>query len=630
MRPQKTALDQLLEKVDDPKIYRMVYDRLHDTLHELSDRDLQVIMNVLTNKFPNPDFDPFQAPGEYRVLKPGENPFDRDRSKKSFMPYTREEHQQVMRVVRRIRAGKIDIMGERQFEEQPDPNTPYLLWDDTIDDPFALRRNREEIPPPPLYPPGTALSYNPPEEFLLTKAGIVSEKKRKQNTRRWMPQKFKALRHVPLNNEVIVDRWRRCLDLFAETRKIRISRTYDPEKLLPDLPTPEELRPYPCKLGFEYPGHTKPVRSIHPSPNGQWLATGCDDCFLRVFEVHSGRLVYGYKLPEPVLFVRWNPNSAFNMLVACAGSVAYVIVPRPCATDDVNKSTTDFLKMDILPDEPEHLIPAALRSSERLPGVDDDEVGLDEPIPEIATEDKKSVEWVFGTEKQQARGLVIKCIHRFGITSVSFHPEGDYFATTVPKDLYSDRRVLVHILSKRASLNPFRKFKGAPISAVFGASDSLFYLVTANGLRVYNLVKQELAKRFLTPGCQWMAMDVHQTGDHILCGSVDRRLVWYDMDFGKGPYKKLHAHTAAVRCVSFHTRPSTYPLFASCGDDGHVHVYHGRVYSDLTKNPLIVPLKILKGHKVVRHIGVYQCQFHPTLPWLFTCGADNRVICWTE
>lgn len=43
----------------------------------------------------------------------------------------------------------------------------------------------------------------------------------------------------------------------------------------------------------------------------------------------------------------------------------------------------------------------------------------------------------------------------------------------------------------------------------------------------------------------------------------------------------------------------TYPLFASCSDDGSANVFHGMVYSDLLQNPLIVPLKFLLGHKSV-------------------------------
>ena len=47
--------------------------------------------------------------------------------------------------------------------------------------------------------------------------------------------------------------------------------------------------------------------------------------------------------------------------------------------------------------------------------------------------------------------------------------------------------------------------------------------------------------------------------------------------------------------------------------------------SDLMQNALIVPLKILKGHEIVKNVGVTCCKFHPNQPWLFTCGADSTI-----
>ena len=47
--------------------------------------------------------------------------------------------------------------------------------------------------------------------------------------------------------------------------------------------------------------------------------------------------------------------------------------------------------------------------------------------------------------------------------------------------------------------------------------------------------------------------------------------------------------------------------------------------SDLMQNALIVPLKVLKGHEIVKNVGVTCCKFHPTQPWLFTSGADSTI-----
>lgn len=47
--------------------------------------------------------------------------------------------------------------------------------------------------------------------------------------------------------------------------------------------------------------------------------------------------------------------------------------------------------------------------------------------------------------------------------------------------------------------------------------------------------------------------------------------------------------------------------------------------SDLMQNPLIVPVKVLRGHKVVNGLSALDCQFHPTQPWVLTSGADSTI-----
>ncbi|OBS71623.1 hypothetical protein A6R68_13800 [Neotoma lepida] len=59
-------------------------------------------------------------------------------------------------------------------------------------------------------------------------------------------------------------------------------------------------------------------------------------------------------------------------------------------------------------------------------------------------------------------------------------------------------------------------------------------------------------------------------------------------------------------------------------DDGSVIVCHGMVYNDLLQNPLLVPVKVLKGHTLTRDLGVLDVAFHPTQPWIFS-GADGTI-----
>lgn len=51
--------------------------------------------------------------------------------------------------------------------------------------------------------------------------------------------------------------------------------------------------------------------------------------------------------------------------------------------------------------------------------------------------------------------------------------------------------------------------------------------------------------------------------------------------------------------------------------------------SDLLQNPLIVPVKVLRGHVVTHDLGVLDVTFHPTQPWVFSSGADATIRLFT-
>jgi ribosome biogenesis protein ERB1 len=100
----------------------------------------------------------------------------------------------------------------------------------------------------------------------------------------------------------------------------------------------------------------------------------------------------------------------------------------------------------------------------------------------------------------------------------------------------------------------------------------------------------------LLSGCKWLSsIDIHPSGDHVILGSYDRRVVWFDLDLSSTPYKTLKYHEKAIRSVQYHryivkcvlqllrsnlciSHFRRYPLMASSSDDGSIHVFHATVY----------------------------------------------------
>ena len=65
-------------------------------------------------------------------------------------------------------------------------------------------------------------------------------------------------------------------------------------------------------------------------------------------------------------------------------------------------------------------------------------------------------------------------------------------------------------------------------------------------------------------------MSIHPGGDHVLIGTTDQSVCWFDLDLDNKPYKTLQYHNKAVRQVQCHP---TYPLFATASDDGIFFIY---------------------------------------------------------
>jgi ribosome biogenesis protein ERB1 len=47
-------------------------------------------------------------------------------------------------------------------------------------------------------------------------------------------------------------------------------------------------------------------------------------------------------------------------------------------------------------------------------------------------------------------------------------------------------------------------------------------------------------------------------------------------------------------------------------------------------DPLIVPLKILRGHEITQGLGVLQVRWCSKHPWLASSGADGAVNIWCD
>ncbi|QPG75853.1 Ribosome bioproteinsis protein erb1 [Brettanomyces nanus] len=629
MRPAKgSALEQLLESIDIPEGWTGLLDKNSGKALNLTEEELELIQKIEKNENPNDRIDPYAPTIEWFTSEVEVMPLmATPEPKRRFVP-SKHEAKRIMKIVKAIREGRIVPPSQKIKQEEEEAEMDYDLWEG-VDDEIS-KDHIMTLRAPKLAPPTNEESYNPPEEYLPTEA----EKKQWEETdpidreRGFLPEKYGALRKVPGYSEAIRERFERCLDLYLAPRVRKNKLNIDPESLIPQLPSPKDLRPFPIRTSTIYEGHTGRIRALAIDPSGNWLATGSDDGTVRIWEVLTGREVFKIIIIEDVKensedhieALAWNPLSDIRLLAIACGSSVYLVVPPIFGYQLENmsklkiengwgyaKTGSDKTKMDV----------------------------NEEDNDKVATK-AEAAKWLKPTVSQSARDIACVIVTSRGsgstsssaIKKISWHHRGDYFVSVSPEG-GNKASVLIHQLSKHASQSPFRKSKGIIMDAQFHPTKPSLVVMSQRYIRIYDLQQQKLEKKLL-PGARWLScMDIHpRGGDHIIAGSYDKRVLWHDLDLSNTPYKTLRYHEKAVRSVSFHK--GGLPLFCSASDDGSIHVFHATIYDDLMSNPLLVPLKKLTGHKVINSLGVLDVCWHPKEAWLFSAGADSTARLWTS
>lgn len=111
--------------------------------------------------------------------------------------------------------------------------------------------------PPAIQAPKVKLpehseSYNPSKEYLMDKDEQKEWEEMDEEDRPldYIPKKFDVLRKVPAYENLIREKFNRCLDLYLCPRARRKKLTIDPESLIPEIPKPSDLKPFPTRINI--------------------------------------------------------------------------------------------------------------------------------------------------------------------------------------------------------------------------------------------------------------------------------------------------------------------------------------------------------------------------------------------
>ncbi|XP_023831054.1 ribosome biogenesis protein bop1 isoform X2 [Salvelinus sp. IW2-2015] len=309
----KDELDEFLDKMENPDYWRTVHDKTTASDIRLTDEQVDLVHRLQKGQFGDVNFNEYESSVDFFTNEVMIHPVtNRPQDKRSFIPSLIEK-EKVSKLVHAIKMGWIK-------PRKPKERTPqyYDLW--AKEDPNAiLGRHKMHVPAPKMRLPGHEESYNPPPEYLLTEEERLAWEQQDAEDRKlpFLPQKHSCLRAVPAFSRFIHERFERCLDLYLCPRQRKMRVNVNPEDLIPKLPKPKDLQPFPTTMSLVYRGHTSLVRSISASPTGQWLVSGSDDFTVRFWEVNTGRCMKTLEVGGAVKSVAWNPNPAVCLVAVC-------------------------------------------------------------------------------------------------------------------------------------------------------------------------------------------------------------------------------------------------------------------------------------------------------------------------
>lgn len=408
IKPQKgDQIDNFLKKMEDPDFWRTVKDPQTGQDVVLSEEDIQLIKQIMKNRNPDKSFDEYPEWVDWFTSEVEQMPIRNiPDSKRSFLP-SKIEKKQIGRLVHSLKMGWMKTKAEQdRIDKERKVPKFFMLWE-TDSGREKMRRIHDHVAAPRRALPGHAESYNPPPEYLFNENEQREWNKMKDEPHKrklhFLPQKYKSLRQVPYYERYIRERFLRCLDLYLCPRAKRTKVTVQPEDLIPKLPSPRDLQPFPTTESMVYRGHTDLIRAISIEPKGQYIVTGSDDMSIKIWEIATGRCIKTIKTKGVVRSVAWCPNPKISLIAVATDKRCLLINPYVGDIKLISKKTDDILAESPVNDQIEN---------EKI---------------------KAAIQWTTDIDEDEKKdGVRIVINHFQEIKQVTWHGRGDYFATVMP------------------------------------------------------------------------------------------------------------------------------------------------------------------------------------------------------
>jgi ribosome biogenesis protein ERB1 len=579
---EEDEIEKFIKKANDKNWWREIYDSKNNTSVYLSDKDLEIINRIRKGKFANKkvgEEDYFEDDLPYQI-HPLSNHLP---SKKNFY-FSKNEQKTINRLVYLYKNGLMPMEKPKKQE-----NKIFDIWEYENEADLTAYRPGFGFTAPKRELPDNEESYN-----IDNKEGI--------------------LRRIPRYDNLIEEELERCCDLFLSARTIKKKLDLKESEILPDLPKPEELRPFPTKECIVYKGHESSIRALCCDPNGNVLISADNGNLVFFWDIPTAKIITKFDLKEKVRCIKI--NKFLHLVVICTVSHVFFILPRYLEKKYKNE-VNDIIKSKIYPKIEENFAKNKKNEDEKKETEEDKNRTVNDSF--IWKIPKKN-------SKKEKQGILFYMKWTQGtIKDIVWHNKGDYFGT-ISKNMQGKTQVFIHSLTKMTHQLPISHIKGNANCISFIPNKPHFIVATNSNLFVYNLQKQELIKKFISNLNTIHRICLHKNGKDLIAGDKSGKVAWFQLEFSTKPFKLMDYHQDKIKSVDFN---DNYPLFLSCSGNGKLLVYHGKVNEEELIDPLIVPIKVLKTNNVEGSNAFTCACFHPKQIWIFSGGEDGKIRLWS-
>ena len=586
--PEEDEVEKFIKKANDKNWWREIYDSKNNSSVYLSDKDLEIINRIRQGKFANKkvgEDDYFEDDLPYQI-----HPMSNQIPSKKKFGFSRNEQKTINRLVYLYKNGLMPMEKPKKVEQKI-----YDIWE------FEDEQDLSQ------YRPG--FGYQIPRRDLPDNEESYNTKDNKDGG---------ILRRIPRYDNLIEEELERCCDLFLSARTIRKKLDLKENDVLPDLPKPEELRPFPTKECMVYKGHESSIRDICCDPNGNVLISADNGNLVFFWDILTGKIITKFDLKEKVRKI--NINKFLKLIVICTETHIFFILP---------KYLEKKYKEEILILVKEKIYPKIIEN--KVAKEDNKEGEKENNNNNITINDSFVWHIPKSDSKKEKQGILFYMKWTQGvIKNLVWHNKGDYFGT-LSKNSQGKTQVYIHSLTKMTHQLPISHIKGNANCISFHPNKPYFIVATNSNIFVYNLQKQELSRKFISNLNTINRISIHKNGNDLIAGDKSGKVAWFQLELSSKPFKLMDYHQDKIKSVEFN---NSFPLFLSCSRNGKLVVYYGKVNEEELVDPLIVPLKVLKintndtesnnkGNKL------FTCAcFHPNQIWIFSGGEDGKIRMW--